>query len=30
MAVAKGAAGGGVIKLMWETTQYTVDFTIQK
>ncbi len=30
MAVGKGAAGGGVIKLMWETTQYTVDFTIQK
>ena len=30
MAVAKGASGGGVIKLMWETTQYTVDFTVQK
>jgi len=30
MAVAKGTEGGGVIKLMWETTQYSVAFTVAK
>jgi hypothetical protein len=30
MAVAKNPSGGGVIKLMWEDTQFTVPFTIQK
>lgn len=30
MAVAKNPAGGGVIKLMWDTTQFSVPFTVQK
>ena len=30
MAVAKNPAGGGVIKLSWENTQYSVAFTVQK
>jgi len=30
MAVAKGESGGGVIKLMWENTQFTVAFTVKK
>jgi hypothetical protein len=30
MAVAKNPAGGGVIKLMWENTQYSVPFTAVK
>ena len=30
MAVEKGADGGGVIKLIWEDTEYTVAFTVQK
>ncbi|HWY78372.1 MAG TPA: DUF2911 domain-containing protein [Verrucomicrobiae bacterium] len=30
MAVAKNPAGGGIIKLMWENTQYSVDFTVKK
>ena len=30
MAVAKNAAGGGVIKLMWENTQFSVAFTVKK
>lgn len=30
MAVAKNPAGGGVIKLMWEDTQYSVAFTAAK
>jgi hypothetical protein len=30
MAVAKNPAGGGVIKLMWESTQFSVPFTVQK
>jgi hypothetical protein len=30
MAVSKGADGGGVIKLMWEDTQYSAAFTVQK
>jgi hypothetical protein len=30
MAIAKNPAGGGVLKLMWETTQFSVPFTVQK
>lgn len=30
MAVAKNPAGGGLIKLMWENTQYSVAFTGMK
>jgi len=30
MAVAKDASGGGVLKLTWETTQYSVAFTVPK
>ncbi len=30
MAVAKNPAGGGVIKLMWENTQFSVAFTVKK
>jgi len=30
MAVAKNAGGGGVIKLMWENTQFSVPFTTVK
>jgi hypothetical protein len=30
MAVANDPAGGGVIKLMWENTQYSVPFTVKK
>ena len=30
MALDKGASGGGVIKLMWETTQYSVPYTVKK
>ena len=30
MAVQRNPAGGGVIKLMWETTQYSVPFTVKK
>ena len=30
MAVAKNPAGGGTVKMMWESTQYSVDFTIKK
>lgn len=30
MAVAKNPAGGGTIKLMWEDTQYSAAFTVQK
>lgn len=30
MAIAKGASGGGVLKLMWENTQFSVPFTVQK
>ena len=30
MAVAKNAAGGGVIKLMWDNTQFSVAFTVKK
>lgn len=30
MAVAKGPSGGGLIKMMWENTQYSVAFTVPK
>jgi hypothetical protein len=30
MAVAKAPAGGGVIKMSWENTEYSVAFTVQK
>jgi hypothetical protein len=30
MAVAKNPSGGGVIKLMWEDTQFSVPFTVKK
>jgi DUF2911 family protein len=30
MAIEKGAAGGGEIKMMWETTQFTMPFTVKK
>jgi hypothetical protein len=30
MAVANGPAGGGLLKLMWENTEFSVPFTIQK
>jgi hypothetical protein len=30
IAVAKDAAGGGALKLMWEDTQYVAPFTVQK
>lgn len=30
MAVQRNPAGGGVIKLMWESTQYSVPFTVKK
>jgi hypothetical protein len=30
MAVAKNPSGGGIIKLMWDNTQYSVPFTVQK
>jgi hypothetical protein len=30
MAVAKVESGGGVIKLMWESTQFTVPFAVKK
>lgn len=30
MVVEKGASGGGVIKLMWEKTAYSVPFTVKK
>ena len=30
MAVAKNPAGGGMIKLMWENTQFSASFTVQK
>jgi hypothetical protein len=30
MAVAKDSSGGGVLKLMWENTQFSVPFTVQK
>jgi hypothetical protein len=30
MAIEKNPAGGGVIKLMWENTQFSVPFTVKK
>lgn len=30
MAVERNPAGGGLIKMMWETTQYSVPFTVVK
>ena len=30
MAVAKNPTGGGVIKLMWDNTQFSVPFTVKK
>jgi len=30
MAVTKNSSGGGVLKLMWEDTQFSVAFTVQK
>jgi hypothetical protein len=30
MAVAKNSSGGGVLKLMWEGTQFSAPFTVQK
>jgi len=30
MAVQKNPSGGGVIKLMWESTQYSAPFTVSK
>ena len=30
MAIEKGPSGGGVIKMMWETTEYSVPFTVKK
>jgi hypothetical protein len=30
MAIEKDPAGGGVIKMMWENTQFSVPFTVKK
>jgi hypothetical protein len=30
IAVQRNPSGGGLIKLMWETTQYSVAFTVKK
>jgi hypothetical protein len=30
IAVAKNPAGGGTLKIMWEDTQYSAAFTVQK
>lgn len=30
MAIEKNPAGGGLIKMMWENTQYSAPFTVQK
>jgi Protein of unknown function (DUF2911) len=30
MAVEKGPSGGGVLKLMWENTQYSLPFSVKK
>jgi hypothetical protein len=31
MAIAKDAAtGGGIIKMTWENTEYSMPFTVQK
>jgi hypothetical protein len=30
MVVEKGASGGGVLKMLWENTQFSAAFTVQK
>jgi hypothetical protein len=30
MAIEKNPAGGGVIKIMWEGTQYSMPYTVKK
>ena len=30
MTVGKGSSGGGELKLMWENTQFSAPFTVQK
>ena len=30
MAIEKNPDGGGVIKMMWENTQFSVPFTVKK
>lgn len=30
MAIARNPAGGGILKMSWENTQYSVPFTVQK
>ena len=30
IAISKGTSGGGVIKLSWESTQYSVAYTVTK
>jgi hypothetical protein len=30
MAVDKDPAGGGILKLTWESTEYAVPFTVKK
>lgn len=30
MAIERNASGGGVLKMMWEDTQYSVPFTVKK
>jgi hypothetical protein len=30
VAVAKNPAGGGLLKMSWENTQFSVPFTVQK
>jgi hypothetical protein len=30
IAVEKGSSGGGMIKISWENTQYSVPFTVKK
>jgi hypothetical protein len=30
MSVGKNSSGGGVLKLMWEDTQFSVPFTVPK
>ena len=30
MAIEPQAGGGGVLKMMWEKTQYSIPFTVKK
>jgi len=30
MAIERGSGGGGVLKMMWETTAYSIPFTVKK